>query len=446
VIIGAGEVGYSIGKRLSEENNDVIMVEYNERRLRFVRDTLDVEIIHGNGSSPEVLKEAGIEKADILVAVTNSDETNMVACLIASAYSLNTIKIARIRNQEYLKDPSFLSTDSLRIDRYINPEAMAAERIIRTLEIPVATDVIEFENGRINLVGLKVSREAWIAGKRLYQLKEKYPFQRILFAAKLKGTTINVPKGDELIAPDDILYAVVEPSFIPQIAEIMGHVWQPIHRVMITGGTNTGLYLAQRLEKKGFSVKFIEEDERRASYLSEQLQKTVVLIGESTSPELLVEENITSCDAFIALSEKEEVNILAALGAKKMGARKAITLTHKASYIPLIIGLGVDVVISPRSLAISSILHYIRRGRILQVTALEAEDAEAIEFEVLPNSPMAGRLLKDIGFPKHAIIGALLRGKEIIIPKGNDKIMAHDKLIVFTLRQALPKIEQLMKG
>jgi trk system potassium uptake protein TrkA len=444
IIVGAGEVGYHLASRLSQEKMDVVVIEKDESKVKRVIDTLDVQTIHGSGSSVEILKQAGIEDADILIAATNSDEVNMISCLVASAQSKVPIKIARIRNPEYAQNSGILGEKHLNIDLTINPELEMVRAIARLVEIPDATDVVEFAEGRVRISGIKVDPHSYVIGKRLRDLSKENEKHDIIIAAIFRNDQVIIPRGDDIIQENDLVYAVTESKKIISVTNYFKEKEQRVQRIMILGGGEIGVELAQRLEKKAIKTKLIEHDEQRCSEIAEKLEKTIVLRGNGTDRELLEEENIKDIDVFIAVSEDEQTNILVSLLAKRLGAKKVISLINNISYTPLVSSIGVDIVISPHLAAISRILQFIRKGKVLSVASFTKENAEAIEIIALDTSDLVNRPLRDIKFPRGAIIGAVVRDKEIIIPTGETIIIPGDRVIIFTLTSAIPSVEKTL--
>ena len=444
IIVGAGEVGYHLASRLSQEKMDVVVIEKDESKVKRVIDNLDVQTIHGSGSSVEILKQAGIEDADILIAVTNSDEVNMISCLVASAQSKVPIKIARIRNPEYAQNSGILGEKHLNIDLTINPELEMVRAIARLVEIPDATDVVEFAEGRVRISGIKVDPHSYVIGKRLRNLSKENEKHDIIIAAIFRNDQVIIPRGDDIIQENDLVYAVTESKKIISVTNYFKEKEQRVQRIMILGGGEIGVELAQRLEKKAIKTKLIEHDEQRCSEIAEKLEKTIVLRGNGTDRELLEEENIKDIDVFIAVSEDEQTNILVSLLAKRLGAKKVISLINNISYTPLVSSIGVDIVISPHLAAISRILQFIRKGKVLSVASFAKENAEAIEIIAMDTSDLVNRPLRDIKFPRGAIIGAVVRDKEIIIPTGETIILPGDRVIIFTLTSAIPSVEKTL--
>ncbi|MBW1896150.1 MAG: Trk system potassium transporter TrkA [Deltaproteobacteria bacterium] len=444
IIVGAGEVGFHIASRLSLENKDVVLIEKNAQALRRVAENLDVQVIEGSGSSPAVLEQAGIEEADILLAVTNSDETNLVASLFANILSPATIKLARIRSEEYLAHAATLSEPPYSIDVVINPEAEAVKTIERLLEVPGAVDIGEFAEGRIKVIGVRLDADSPVAGSRLIDLRKKTGNKKILVAAINRNEELIIPSGKDKILEGDVIYFVSEKDDIWDVLKIFGKRAEPIKKVLIVGGGNLGTKLAKALERHSIHTKLIEKDRDRCNKLAETLDKVVVLQGDGSDQQLLAEENVQSMDVVATLTQDEERNILISLLAKRMGARKTVTRISKFSYLPLVSAIGLEHVVSSRLAAVNSILQYVRRGRVLSVMALKGEEAEVLEAIALETSDIVGKPIRQIPFPKGVLVVAIIRGDEVIVPTGDSDILPQDRIIIFSTRKAIPQVEKAL--
>ncbi len=443
IVIGAGEVGRSIADILSKEGNDLIIIDKDEARLKAVTEILDVQTIHGSGSSPRILKKAKLDQAEMVIAVTDSDETNIVACLLASTQSKVPFKIARIRMPDLDQDAVIFDKNHLNIDLCINPEREAVNKAISIMEYSGASEVIDFAEGRVKLVAFSVDRFCPAVGKKLSDLRDLYGGD-LLIASILRANELIIPSGTSSIRAKDYVFTFVETKNVRALLKFFGKDAEPVERVFILGGGNTALMLAEQLEAKGVMVKIIERRQDRCEMLAERLNKTVCLLGDGTSQDLLKEENIQGADYFIALTGDEEANILSALLAKQLGSKRAICLINKIDYTHLIPIVGIDGVMNPRQATIGKILHFIRKGKIISSTPLSDEKAEAIEFIALETSEITGKPLKNIKFPKGTIIGAILRNERVIIPWGDTVILPDDRVILVTLRSAIPQIEKFL--
>ncbi len=443
IVIGAGEVGYNIADILSKEGNDIILIDKDENRLKAVSENLDIQTIPGSGSSPRILKKAKIEQAEMVVAVTDSDETNIVACLIASTQSKVPVKIARIREPDLDKAPAIFGKEYLDINLCINPEREAVGKAIRLIEYAGASEVMDFADGRIKLIAFPVDRACPVAGKNLKEFSEMYDGEALV-ASIVRHNELVIPTGSTVILPRDYMFVFVETSKVRDLLQFFGKDTQQAERVFIMGGGNTALMLAEELEKKDIATKIVEKRQDRCETLSGRLDKTICLHGDGTSQNLLREENIQEADYFVAVTNDEEANILGALLAKQLGAKRALCLINKVDYTHLIPIIGIDGVMNPRQATVGKILHFIRKGEIISSTPLSDEKAEAVEFIALETSEITGKPLRKIKFPKGTIIGAVLREDRVIIPMGDTVILPGDHVILVTLRSAIPQIEKIL--
>ena len=442
IVVGAGIVGHTIAKKLSSEGQDVVVIEKEEKRLNDLSETLDVKLVHGSGSSPKALKEAEIEHSDMVIAVTDSDEVNMIACLIAGTQSKIPKKIARIRNPDYTHLTTLLENGNLNIDFTINPERVAAERILKILEVPGAADIVDFSNGLVKLVGLRLDEDCPLLGKKLNDLKELRQGNKILLSGVSRGSRTIVPRGNIVLKAGDLVFVVTVPESINKVLNLFGKSEEAGRKVIIVGGGNIVMYLAQKLEEMNFQAKIIERNEQRCSFLAETLEKTLVLHGDGTDEDLLREESLENVDTFIAVTNDEEDNILISLLGKNLGASRVISLINKPEYISLISSLGVDIVVSPRAASVSGILQFVRRGKVVSVTTLMEERMEALETIAMETSDIVNKPIKKIKFPEGAMIGAVVRGDEVIIPDGETIVKPDDKVIIFTLQKSIAEVEK----
>ena len=446
IIIGAGEVGYNVARKLSQERKDIIVIDKDEEKVERVAETLDVQAIHGSGSSISVLKEAGIERAEILIAATNSDEVNMVSCLVAGVQAIVPVKIARIRDPEYASNEKILGKEKLDIDLVINTDQEMVNSLLRILDIPGARDVVDFAEGRIRIASFMVEPGNPVAGKSLAELRKDYSNLELVVVAIYRDHRVIIPRGKDRLKERDLVYVLGESAAISQfLASFRDRKGvAPPTKVMIFGGGNVSLLLAKALEERGVATKVIEPDIERCQYLAQQLDKAIVLKGDFTSHDLLEEEHVREMDAFIALTEDEDRNILLALLAKTMGARRVIASINRVSFAPLAYQTGVDVVVSPPLLAVNRILQYIRKGKILNVAILPEEQAEVIETVAMETSDIIERPLKDLKLPSGILIGAILREGQVIIPRGESVILPGDKVTLVASSAAIPQLEKFL--
>jgi trk system potassium uptake protein TrkA len=439
IIVGAGEVGYQIAKFLSLESLDVVVIDRDRNKIRRMAEEMDVAVVEGEGGSPSSLREAEAERADILLAVTDQDETNMIACLLAKAMFGIPRKIARIRNPEYFHNERLLMT--LDIDPAINPELEIAHAVARIIEAPFATDIQDFEGGLVKVVGFNLPETSPLIGKTLKQFGSSAGKKFLIGLIVRDGKTI-IPAGDDVIKKGDIIYVPVKPDELQDTIALLGIAMKPVKKIMILGGGKTGHYIASQIEDKA-DVKIIEENEERCKFLSKNLKRSLILHADGTEQKVLTEENIGDMDAFVAVSNNDELNIMVSLLAKKLGAKKTVALVNKNDYIYLAHGLGLQSVLSPRLITAGTILRYVRRGDILSLTAIADAKAEIIEGRILKTSPLAGKTLEKAQ-PRASIIGAIIRGEKVIIPSGSDTIMDDDKLIIFALKESIKEVEKIL--
>jgi len=444
IIVGAGEVGFHIAKRLSLEKKDVVVVEKEEARARQVREVLDAQVIHGKGSSPLVLREAGLASAEIMIAVTDSDETNIVACLIAQALSKNIIRVARLRETEYRGESGIIGKSALHVDLVISPEEEVAKTLGLIADTPGTSDVLEFADGRVKLIGIKVESGSPMAKKRLMELPSEAG-DKILVAAIYRQEAVIVPRGDSRIKEGDTLFLVTPPESVRHVLKRFGKPYEPTRRALVSGGGRMGQGVAKRLAARGIGTKIIERDRQHCEHLAETLDKIVVLHGEGTDQRLLIQEGIRDIDMFISAAEDEEENVLTALLAKRLGAKRVVSLVDTTEYLPLASTIGVDIVLSPMLAAVSTILQFIRQGKIISVSTLREELVEAIEFIAMETSEIVGKPLRKLSLPKGALVGSIVREDEIIIPHGDTVINVGDRVILFARPEAIPKMEKAVK-
>ena len=444
VIVGAGEVGYHIAGHLTRENKDVVVIDKDPNALRRVSDNLDVQVIAGSGSNPLILEEAGIQNTEIMLAVTNSDEDNLVACLVADSISPATKKLARIRDAGFDDYHETFRENAPHIDTIINPEIEVVKTIEQLLRVPGAVDVGEFADGRIKFVGVYLDQGARLAGVRLSDLPDRIGNTRPLIAALVREEELIIPRGNDYLMAGDLVYFISEAHKLLETLSIFDKRSEPLKRVLIVGGGRIGYRLASALEQKSVHSKIIERNADRCSQLAETLNKAVVLCGDGSDQSLLAEENIKDMDVIVSLTDDEETNILTSLMAMRMGARKSITKISKFSYFPLMKAIGIEQVVSTRLSSINTILQHIRRGKVLSAISIKGEQAEVLEAEALETAEIVDKPLKKVAFPKGAMLAGIIRQDEIIIPTGESVIQPGDRIIIVARKEAIPKIEKIL--
>jgi trk system potassium uptake protein len=442
LILGAGEVGFHLARQLSDEGHDVVVIEENRERVRAIEDSVDAMVVHGNGASLSTLEKAGIERTDLLLAVTSLDEINLMACLSASQYEV-PIKIARVSKPDYFDHTGILPPERLGVDRMINPERECAIETYQLLQSAAATEFVQFEGGMVQLIGLNVKPGAPITQRTLAELGAERRRSRYLLTAIVRDGRTIIPAGRDRVEAGDQIFVIGEPQHLPDILPDAGHSAFTLRRVVIAGGSREGLLLAQMLEEHHIGCTILETNRQRALHLAETLHTSLVLHGDATDLELLEMEGIGDSDGFVAYTGSDETNLLSCLLAKNLGARKVISLIERMNYIPLVSRVGVDAAVSPRLATVNAILSYVRRGSVLSVATLKGTHAEAIEFDVSDGFRYAGVPLASLKLPAGTLIGAIVRSDRVIIPRGTDAIRVKDRVIVFTLTSAIPQVEAL---
>ncbi len=449
LILGAGQVGSSAADHLSrEEANEVTVVDTRPDVLRDLQDRLDIRTVVGHAAHPEVLDRAGADDADIIVALTDTDETNMVACQIAYTKFRTPTKIARIRAAEYMRAKDLFAQDAIPIDVRISPEQLVCEYIEQLILYPGTSQVLDFANGRVRLVGARADRDGLLVGQRIATLKEHIPNTEARIAAIYRDGKALLPEGDTVIQEGDEIFFIADRKDIRVFMSEMRRLEGPVRRVVIAGGGNIGVRLALALEQTN-QVKLIERDPKRARHISEQLNKAIVLVGDAADEELLLEENIDNVDVFCGLTNSEEANILSSMLAKRLGAHKVMALINRASYVDLVEASTIDIAISPQQVTIGSLLAHVRRGDVVKVHSLRrgaAEAIEAIAHGENETSKVVGRAIEDIDLPKGAAIVALVRDDQIIIAHHDTVLESGDHVILFlTDRRKIEILEKLFQ-
>lgn len=447
LICGAGQVGFNIARYLAGENADVTVVDQSRELIEKITDSLDVKGLVGFASHPDVLEAAGARDAEMVIAVTYADEVNMVACQICHTIFEVPTKIARVRHQSYLEPmwSDLFSSDHMPIDVIISPEIEVARAIERRLQLPGAFEVQPLADGKVSLVGLHCTEDTPVINTPLRQLTALFPDLHIVVIGISRDGSGFVPTPeDEMRAGDDI-YLVADTRHLARTMAAFGHDEREARRVIIIGGGNIGLNLARAVEKNHpqVNLKVIEMDKRRAEAVAQALRRAVVIHGNALETEILEEANAASAETVIAVTNDDEVNILTSLLAKRYGCRRAVTLINKATYTPLISTLGIDTVVSPRAITVSKILQHVRRGRIRSVHSLGEDFGEVIEAEALETSSLVGVPIREAKLPDGVIVGAIVRGAEVIIPRGDTLTRPNDLVVIFARPDAVKKVEKL---
>ena len=448
IILGAGQVGGTLAEHLASEANDITVVDTDGDRLRELGDRLDIRTIQGRGSFPTVLRQAGADDADMLVAVTNSDETNMVACQVAYTLFHTPTKIARVREPAYLTRAGLFDNEAIPVDVLISPEQVVTNYIKRLIEYPGALQVIDFADGKAQLVASKAYYGGPLVGQQLKELRAHMPGVDTRVAAIYRRNRAIVPRGDTVIEADDEVFFIAARGNIRAVMSELRRLEDSYRRVVIAGGGNIGERLAEAIESR-YQVKIIEKSPARCRHLSEVLDSTIVLQGSASDRDLLLEENINETDMFLALTNDDEANIMSSLLAKRLGARKVITLINNTAYVDLVQGGEIDIAISPQLATIGTLLTHVRRGDVVSVHSLRRGAAEAIEAIAhgdAKSSKVVGRRIRDIALPPDTTIGAVIRDEEVLIAHDDTLIESGDHVILFLMdKRHIRDVERLFQ-
>ncbi len=438
IILGAGQVGSTLAENLAGENNDVTVVDTDSALLQELQDRLDIRAVPGFASHPDVLARAGADDADMIIAVTDSDEINMVACQVAYTLFHTPTKIARVRASEYQRNGGMLfAQDAMPVDMQISPEQLVTDYITRLIEYPGALQVVDFANGRVRLVGVKALYGGPLIGQELRELATHIPGVDSRVAAIYRRGKPIVPEGDTVVEAGDEVFFVAAREDISKVMAELRRLDKPVKRVLLAGGGNIGFRLAQALEQR-CRVRLIERDRDRARYLSERLNNTIVLAGDAANENLLMEENIEYADVFCAVTNDDEANILSAMLAKRLGAKRVLSLINRPAYLDLVEDRDVDIAISPQQSTVSALLAHVRRGDVVRVHSLRRGAAEAIEAVAhgdQRSSKVVGRRVDEIRWPPGANVAALVRNEQVLIAHHDTVIESEDHVIVFLVEK-----------
>jgi len=433
IILGAGQVGTTVTETLASEANDITVVDNDGDKLDQLKDRLDIRTVYGNASSPSVLQMAGAEDADMLIALTSSDETNMIACQVAYTLFHTPHKISRVRSADYLTRGKLFSRTAIPIDEIISPHQEVTNHISRLIKNPGTLQVLDFADGKVQLVAVRAVHGGPLVGNQIRTLREHLPAVDTRVAAIYRKGTAIVPRADTLIEVNDEVFFIAAKRDIRQVMSELRRIDKPYKSVVIVGGGNIGARLAGDLEAQ-FQVKLLEHDVDRCRALSEELHRTIVLHGDASNKELLLEESIDSADVYCALTNNDEINIMSSMLAKRLGATKVITLINNPAYVDLVQGGDIDIAISPQQITVSRLLRHVRRGDIVTVHSLRRGAAEAIEIIARGDSQssrVVGKSLNQITLPEGTTIGAIVREKEVLIAHHHVVIQSDDHIILF---------------
>lgn len=443
IILGAGEVGFYTAARLAAEKHEVVVVDLNSERLREVSEQMDVRTLQGMGSSPKVLREAGIGECDLLVAVTDSDEVNLQACYFAKLLSPNTTRIARVRATDYLSFINEIGLEVFSVHALINPEYEVAQQIVSIIKVPAAAWVADFVGGKVKLLGLKPPPTSPLLGRNMAKLHPpgSPPF---LVAAIERAGRMLIPRGDDWLHMNDTAYVVVQEEELDKVCEHFGLANEPVKNIVIIGGGAIAQRLTMACRELEVHVTVVDQNPERCTMLANELSADLVLCGDGADINLLEEENLGKSDVFCVVTDNEEDNVLIALLGKKLGAKRIVARVANTGYVPLASSLGVDMVVSPRAAAAGAILRFLRRGKVLSISPLRDDAAELIELVAQDTSLLVNTPLKDLKIPTGILIAAVKHNDEVVIPTGNTVIHPGDDLVIFLMRSMMKKLEKLI--
>ncbi len=448
IILGANQVGVTLAETLAKESNDITIVDSDPERLRELKDHIDVGVVPGNPSHPDVLERAGGQDADMIIALTDNDEVNMVACRVAYSLFHTPKKICRIRASAYFSSEKLLGKHGIAVDVVISPETIVSTAIAQLLSLPGSLQVLDFADGKAQLVAVKAFYGGPLVGQEIRLLRQHMPSVDTRVAAIFRKDRPIIPEGSTVIEADDEVFFVAAKNDIRACMGELRRLDKPYKRIIIAGGGTVGLRLAEAIESL-YQVKVIERNPERCKELGEHLNHAIILNGEASQRDLLIEENIADADVFIALTNDDEANIMSCLLAKQLGARKVMSLIYNAAYVDLIQGGEIDIAISPQQVMIGSLLTHVRRGDVVQVHSLRrgaAEAMEAIAHGDASSSRVVGRAVQDIDLPEGTTIGAIVRGDEVLIAHDATVIESEDHVILFLVnRKHIPEVERLFQ-
>ena len=447
IICGAGQVGFSIARYLAQEGNDVTVIDRSADLTRKISDSLDVKAVTGQASHPAVLEAAGANDAELLIAVTQSDEVNMVACQVGHSLFNITTKIARIRQQGYLEAQwaDLYTRESIPIDVVISPEREIARAIARRLDVPGTLDMISLVDDKVKLVGVRIYENCPVIKTPLRQLTQLFPDLNVVVTGIVRGEKSFIPEADDQLEAGDEIYFVVDTNHLKRALSAFGHEEIEARRIVVFGGGNIGEYLGRQIEQehRNVNLKIIEFDKGRAEVVARSLKRSAVLQGSVLDGDILDEANVAAAETVVAVTNDDETNILASLLAKSKGCKRVITLVNSETYMPLIPALGIDVLVGPRAITVSSILHYVRRGRIHSVHSLREGFGELIEADAIETSNIVGKPLQETDLPEGVIVGAVVRDGKVIVPRGSTVIETGDRVVLFARSEAVRQVEKM---
>lgn len=443
VIAGAGDIGFHLAKLLSFEQQDIVLIDTNSEVLDYAATHLDVITIKGDSASVAILEEAGIRNADLLLAVTTSEKTNLITAILAKKLGTKQT-IARVNSSEYLQEITKEHFHQLGVDSLISPRQLAAQEVVRLIRQASLTDIFDFEKGKISVIGFMVDESSLLVDQTVREIGESNPQVPFKPIAILRNHKTIIPRGDFRIHEKDHIYCITKNDNIVDIVKFIGKDQMKVKNIMIVGGTDVGQTTAQLLEND-YNVTLVENDKEICKVLAESLNNTLIVKADPGNVELLKEEGLENMDAFIALTPNSETNIITSLMAEDAGVFKTIALVNNTDYTHISQNIGIDTIINKKLIAANNIFRFVRKGKVEAITSLHGVSAEIIEFIVQKNNRITKNALKDLHFPLKAVIGGVIRGEESIIPDGNFQLQLNDRVIVFALPEAIPVVEDLFR-
>jgi trk/ktr system potassium uptake protein len=443
IIAGAGEVGYHLAKQLSNENHDITVIDLDNSSLERVDSVMDVLTITGSSTSLKILSKANCEKTDLVVAVTSSESVNVNTCIIAKKLGAKKT-VARVENAEYASGENKALFRTIGIDHLIYPEELAAFELVKLIQRAAATDIIEFEDGKLSLIGLKLDKNLPVVRKTIKEIAQSVDQVTFRVVAIHRGIRTIVPTGSDILLPNDQIFVITTREGIEEIIKLVGKDQTKLNNIMFLGGGKIGRIAAKMLENN-INLKLIESDKEKAVELADYLEKTLVIQGDGRDIDLLAQESIIDMDGFVAVTQDAETNIITCLMAKHLGVTKTIALVDNVDYIPLTQTIGLDSLINKKLIAANNILKFIRKANIISIATLQGIDAEVMEYIAKPNSTVTKKQVKDLKFPQNAIIGGYIRGEETYITVGSSQIEVNDKVVVFSLPGTIHKVEKFFQ-
>lgn len=443
LIVGAGDIGFQLSKRLFRDRTDIAVIESNTMRAQRARDQIDALVVEGHGASWRALLEAGVREADLIAAMTDNDEVNIVACQMAKKAGVKTA-IARIRNPEYLMPEFELKPGDLGIDYFIHPEKETADTIVRLIRQASATDVIEFEGGKIQLVGVRLDGGSPLLRKPLKELVAEFGNPPMRIVAITRNQSTMIPRGDDEMIPGDQVFGVCDPEYVPEFIAATGKRDIRIEDIMILGGGLIGQFVAMDLSRD-INVKVVESNVNKSREIANVLPDALIIHGDGTDIDLMAVEGLMDMDAFVAVTGDDETNIISTLLARHLKVPRTIALVNKTEYLPITPTIGMDAVVSKQLLSVNAVHRYIEQQEVVAIASVPGINAQIIEFKVHASDKITKKPLKDIHFPADAIVGAVMRGDEMLIPKGDTHVRAGDRVVVFTLPSAMDSVDKLFK-